>query len=86
MENPKCKLCGERHALSEPHVFKPEPKRESVKVKVEKVEKPSNMPTSEQVNREWQTRIHCPTCTCEKKRLHASSADAQRAYRQRRKK
>ncbi len=78
MEAPKCKLCGERHALSESHVFKLEPKSEPVKIRVEKVEKAKfSMEKSTVLG----TLKHCRTCRC----FPMTAAERQKAYRERHK-
>jgi hypothetical protein len=85
--------------LGEPHIFKAEPVRTNPAK--EPPTKSGGRVTSRLISRDdsgtpeeqsppmtrqgGKTGLHCPTCTCEQKRVYASPAEAQRAYRQRRK-
>ena len=66
MEKIKCKLCGEKHLLSEPHVFRDSPPdhlRELTKMVIEPK--------------------RCPTCGHLQRKVYATTAARQRAYRER---
>ena len=73
-EAPKCKLCGARHLLSEPHAFLSKPiesRQDATKLMRNAVKL---MPTGE-------TRKHCKTCRC----YPMTAAERQKAYRERHK-
>jgi hypothetical protein len=87
MDKPKCRLCGYKHSLSEPHVIpdtvlgvKPKTNRvtETPKLDTKPVTKEPEVtkPVTDK-----QTK-HCPTCRCI--RVYKSNAERQRAYRARR--
>jgi hypothetical protein len=72
MDKPKCRLCGYKHNLSEPHII-PDA-IPSVKAKTVAPVTDTVTPVTSKM------RPHCPTCTCQKKLTHA---ERQRAYRAR---
>lgn len=95
MEEPKCRLCGARHSLREPHQFEGDKSKAKAVSRVtpadfEKLDE--IMAESEEIqqrNAERRERLgmttkHCPTCQCPGKRLYSSAAEKQKAYRQRR--
>ncbi len=82
MENPKCRFCGERHSLLEEHVYKMEPNH-PIEANRPSPRKAEPMPIAAEINKAWETRKHCPTCTC--KRVYKSAAERQKAYRERHK-
>ncbi len=72
MEAPKCKLCGVKHLLSEPHAFS----KEDAELGRRKA-----MPIAAEINHTWETRKHCKTCRC----FPMTAAERQKAYRERHK-
>jgi hypothetical protein len=74
MDHPKCRLCGYKHALSEPHII-PDTVL-GVAPKVTKAVTDMAKPVTDDV-----TPKHCPTCCCA--RVYPSNAARQKAYRQR---
>jgi len=69
MKKSICKLCGNPHSTWEPHVFSAP---SFVAPKTPLPVMPSRV-----------TVKHCPTCTCEEKRVYKTSAERQAAYRER---
>jgi hypothetical protein len=69
MEAPKCRLCGQKHMLSEPHVFKDA----ELHVVTEIAKAINEAATMKQ--------RHCPTCRC----FPMTAAERQKAYRERHK-
>ncbi len=83
MEAPKCKLCGAKHLLSESHVFLSSEPIDYFAKNISEAMPVVAMPQAAEVNKEWETRKHCPTCTC--KRVYKTAAERQKAYRERHK-
>jgi len=84
MDKPKCRLCGEKHYATEPHVFSDQAtKPRQRKAKTDDTVTPAASDTVTEGG--LLIHRHCPTCSCGGKKVYASHAERQRAYRNRRK-
>ena len=94
MDKPKCKLCGTAHYLNEDHLFSDTKSRQSsgklLATRVDTVEGKlvpagggSARRESVRVGNRPRRQGHCPTCTCEGRKVYPSAAERQRAYRER---
>ncbi len=85
----KCKLCGELHTLSEPHVFgdsKPLAAKSGGPVTSRLIERDDpGTPGKQSRPMTGRSGIHCRTCTCGEKQVYKSAAERQKAYRDRHK-
>ena len=85
MKKSICKLCGNPHSTWEPHVFStPNPLAAAPVTELQPSGKPPKAPvTPSRVTESRVTVKHCPTCTCEEKRVYKTRAERQAAYRER---
>jgi hypothetical protein len=77
----KCKLCGEKHMLGEPHAFMDEAPFHSNSMDHARLHKPSAHAGITAKSTVLGTLKHCSTCRC----FPMTAAERQKAYRERHK-
>ncbi len=76
MDAPKCKLCGVKHLLSEPHAFD-----DTKQVRSQGFKRGYRLPAEQSMITAVAVK-HCKTCRC----FPMTAAERQKAYRERHKK